>query len=96
MSANKGPWTFTQALCREVGVELFFSKDADDPNSRGDISNYKHAKTICAKCIHQVECAEWGIAMETHGFWGGLTPKERSQIRGKRNARIPIQSPSIR
>lgn len=89
MTTSNGPWTFTQALCKEVGVELFFAKDHDDPKSSGDVTNYKYAKTICSQCIHRVECADWGIRMEVHGFWGGLTPKERSQIRGKRNIKTP-------
>ncbi len=38
------------------------------------------ARSICGKCIHQAECAEWGIHNERYGIWGGLTEAHRKQI----------------
>jgi len=46
------------------------------------------ANSICKKCPHKNECAEWAIKNELFGFWGGLSPKERTNIR--RDKRIPV------
>jgi hypothetical protein len=46
------------------------------------------ASSICRKCTHIVECADWAIKNELFGFWGGLSPKDRTNIR--RDKRIPV------
>lgn len=88
MTIDRGPWTFNQALCREIGVEPFFAPDKDEVNDRPQ--TYDAARRICHDCVHKLDCAEWGIHFEIHGMWGGLSPKERQRIRSKRNIRIPI------
>jgi len=43
-------------------------------------------RKICDGCPLMDACAEWGIAHEEYGFWGGLTPVERDvarKIRGQ-------------
>jgi Transcription factor WhiB len=40
------------------------------------------AKTLCALCPVQQECADWAIdTAEPEGIWGGLTPDERAAAR---------------
>jgi hypothetical protein len=46
--------------------------------------------SICGKCVHQSECAEWGIKNERYGIWGGLTHGKRARIRTERNIVIPF------
>ena len=77
---SRGPWEFEEPLCSEVGVDMFYTDDRDD--MRVDlISTYTMANSICRKCVHIGECAEWAIKNELFGFWGGLTPKDRANIR---------------
>jgi hypothetical protein len=43
------------------------------------------AKSICNRCPHRIECAEWGIEKERFGIWGGLTERARQLIRKEKN-----------
>lgn len=72
---------FSQARCREVGVEFFFT---NEENER-DVSVYELGKKICSGCPIRKECLEWAVLHEAHGLWGGLTPRERLKLRSKRN-----------
>jgi WhiB family redox-sensing transcriptional regulator len=67
------------ALCQEIGVEVFFPPD-DKPVSR---DFYRQAKRICNNCPVIAECLEFGIS-EQYGVWGGTTPQERVKIREQR------------
>jgi hypothetical protein len=84
LSNPRPPWHFEDPLCAEVGVDLFFSKDRDDP-TQDDIleDSYSLARTICDSCEHKIECAEWAIRNEIHGLWGGTSPRDRRSIRTK-------------
>jgi len=72
---------FSQARCKEVGIEFFFT---DDENER-DTSVYAIGKTICSGCSLRQQCLEWAVKHEAHGLWGGSTPRERQMMRRKRN-----------
>lgn len=72
------PIRFEAPLCAQVGGEWWFP-DKEDNNITAQI-----ARSICARCPHKVECAEWGIANEDYGVWGGLTRKDREHIRALR------------
>jgi len=67
------PWQFEEPLCRDIpgAPEIFIDETSE---------NKPLAKAICARCAHQVECAEYGIKVEVMGVWGGLTTRERSDI----------------
>ena len=41
-------------------------------------------KRVCASCPFMEKCAEWGLAHEEHGVWGGMTPTERRAARKRR------------
>jgi len=84
---SRGPWEFEEPLCAEVGVEIFYTDDKDEKKLES-MSTYAMANSICKKCPHKNECAEWAIKNELFGFWGGLSPKERTNIR--RDKRIPV------
>lgn len=83
MSNPREPWKYEQPLCAEIGTDLFYLDDRDEVKCIQLIRDYDNAKKICNSCSHIVECREWGIKNETHGFWGGLTPRERKLIRGR-------------
>lgn len=38
-------------------------------------------RKICAGCPSREPCGEWAIRHELYGFWGGMTPRERFDIR---------------
>lgn len=65
------------ALCGQVGVEAFFPEPgASAPGTS------KRARAICDECTVAAQCLEYALANdERHGFWGGLSPKERSRLR---------------
>lgn len=87
------PKNYENPLCAQTSPRFFFLDDADDDTIPQEIfqSTYAEAITICKMCEHRAECAEWGIRHETHGFWGGLNPKQRRDIR--RSRRIAVQNP---
>ena len=60
--------------------DMFFPTYED--GSRG----IAEARSMCSSCPIVAQCAEYGIKNEPdHGIWGGLTVKERDQIRAYRN-----------
>lgn len=83
MSDLVPPWEFKEALCAQVGMEVFFIEDRDEILDRSKQSDYEYARKVCNSCIHIKQCAAWAIKKERHGLWGGLTPQERKVIRKK-------------
>jgi WhiB family redox-sensing transcriptional regulator len=74
----RGPASYEDPLCQEISTELFFPELGED---RVLISQLK---SMCKRCPHLQECAEWGIRNERFGIWGGLSAVERKRIRRKR------------
>jgi hypothetical protein len=66
------PW-MRDALCREVGPDLFF-----------DRATVHLARQVCMECPVRAECKDYGSS-EAHGVWGGATVSERRSDRLKRN-----------
>ena len=64
--------------CATVGGDFWFPENEAGSFSNSDI---RTAKSICRSCVHQSECAEWGIAKENYGIWGGLTQLDRKILR---------------
>lgn len=71
-------WT-ADSVCREVDPDLWFPEKGQ---------NAVWAKRICAGCPVTAECLEAALARdERFGVWGGLTERERDQLRdGRRTA----------
>ena len=82
--AMREPREYENPLCAESGGDFWFPEPG-----QGIIPETVYARSICGQCIHQAECAEWGIYNEHYGIWGGLTESHRKQIRRQR--RIEIQ-----
>lgn len=76
------PRNYEAPLCAEVGGEWWFP-DKEDNNI-----DSMYAKSICRRCQHQTECAEWGIHNERHGIWGGLVDRQRQAIRRQRKITV--------
>jgi WhiB family transcriptional regulator, redox-sensing transcriptional regulator len=80
----KPPWEFENPLCAEIGLDLYY-KDEDVEDDRALVhGEQQKAIEMCKTCEHLSDCAEWGINRERWGVWGGLTPRERRNIRRAR------------
>lgn len=73
------PREYEAPLCAQIGGDWWF------PDKEDNHIDTRYPKTICGRCEHQTECAEWGIRNERHGIWGGLVEKQRREIRRQRN-----------
>nr|WP_156722100.1 WhiB family transcriptional regulator [Streptomyces apocyni] len=63
----------TEALCAQTGPEFFF------PEPGGSVSE---AKRLCMACEGRPACLEYALTHdERFGVWGGLSEKERQQLR---------------
>lgn len=64
------------ALCAEVDPELWFPEEGGSPEA---------ARAICARCPVQEACLQQALRnREPYGVWGGLTPRERQNLRRRR------------
>jgi len=46
------------------------------------VADYTHARAVCAECPVRAECLDCAIRNgEAYGVWGGLTPRERDELR---------------
>lgn len=61
--------------------DLFFPKEGKE---RVDGHQLRQARLLCASCPVVVGCQEWALAHEAFGIWGGLTPRDRWEIRTMR------------
>jgi WhiB family redox-sensing transcriptional regulator len=71
-----GDWV-AQAACRDDDTAIYFP-------DRGDASALAVARERCAGCPVQRECLEYALgfpAGELLGVWGGLSQRERRQLR---------------
>ncbi|MFF9129155.1 WhiB family transcriptional regulator [Streptomyces sp. NPDC014806] len=70
---NRLAWA-ERAACRGYDLDLFFSESD---------YNVDAAKRICAGCPVRTECLDEQLRNEDgsrYGIYGGLTPRERSQL----------------
>lgn len=66
------PW-LDQAACRGLDPALFHPQ-------RGEPT--EPAKRVCASCPVRQECLDWALeANEKHGVWGGMSERQRRQLR---------------
>lgn len=71
------------ALCAQVDSETFF------PQKELGLNTAREAKRICGMCNVRNRCAEYAITLPTNpeGIWGGLSMRERAEIRAERGIR---------
>ena len=77
------PRFYENPACASVGGDFWFPEKLGNDTSH--IAESSVAITICNRCRHREECAEWGINKEVHGIWGGLTARARAPIQRERN-----------
>jgi WhiB family redox-sensing transcriptional regulator len=75
LAEQRPAWT-KDALCPEYPHVSFFPQ-------RGESSG--EAKAICRRCLVQEECLAYALTTHStatdHGVWGGLSARERRQLR---------------
>jgi len=69
----------TDAACATADPELFFPD-----GTAGRAAKTMQAKEICATCPIVVQCLQYAILNQEDGIWGGTTPSERKQMKGRR------------
>ncbi len=73
----------TQAACRGMDSALWFPEPSQLATE---------AKRICATCAVSGPCGDYAEAnRESHGVWGGQTPKERGRGRHAGRALSPVR-----
>ena len=69
----RGPAWKADALCREYPKLPWFAKSD---------RSAKAAKAVCGRCLVRNECLAYALAdPNLDGIWGGLTRRERGQLR---------------
>lgn len=71
------------ALCRQFypDLDLWFPEQHAGPHA------IKRAKELCGECPVRNQCLDYALTNdERFGVWGGLTEKERHDLRRKRRA----------
>lgn len=70
----------TQGACWDSGIDFY-------PETGGN-THAKQLKAICAGCQVRTECLDEAMARrptnDEHGVWGGLTARERRNLRRQR------------
>ena len=69
--------------CAQVGTDVFFPEVLNVPAWQR-----KLITTVCYSCPIQSTCLEWGMRHEEFGFWGGLSPNQRKELRRKAGVRF--------
>jgi WhiB family redox-sensing transcriptional regulator len=73
MALNHAPSWLSQAECRDIETDLFFSIPPDD---------VARAVAICNQCAVRSDCFSYALEhADIHGIWGGTTEVERSLLR---------------
>lgn len=71
-----------RAACRDLARDVFFPGE-------NETHQYVEARRICAGCPVRDECLDDALATgERFGMRGGLTPREREQLRSGQRGRL--------
>ena len=69
-----------RAACVGADAELFFPL-GDGPATKHTLNE---AKAVCNGCPVVSECLTWAMSMDVTGVWGGLSDRERRDLRKRR------------
>ena len=67
-----------QAACRGTDTESWYPASAGEAETQNVV-----LRKICGGCPILSECAAYAVPHEKHGFWGGLSPSARWDLRKK-------------
>jgi hypothetical protein len=72
--------------CASIGTSLFYP---DNP-SNVTVMEKQIIHQTCYSCRIQSQCLEWGLRHEEYGYWGGLSPNQRRELRRKVGIRLEV------
>lgn len=75
-----------QANCRGTLTDMWYVE------GHNAWAEYKKLRRVCDNCPIMAECAEYAIRHEQWGFWAGMGPRERGEIRARRGIRMWIDN----
>jgi WhiB family transcriptional regulator, redox-sensing transcriptional regulator len=82
LTVVRQPW-YDRAACLEADADTFF------PEKGG---SSRPAKRVCAPCAVRSECLAYALANdERFGIWGGLSERERRQIKRSRTSGASVR-----
>lgn len=74
------PGWYNYANCQDTDPEAFFYNENTTP------ADIETAKRVCQRCRVAEYCLKYALQEGIqHGIWGGMTAKERQQLRKKVN-----------
>jgi len=76
---------WSQASCLGTDLTSFYPEEAGLA-----VGTNRILRKICAGCPIVDGCASYAITNEQHGFWGGLTPTNRWDIRKQNGIPEPV------
>ena len=85
-------WT-DRAACRGLDTSAIFFPivDGKKPRSPRRPDPYEQARAICHRCEVQTDCLDEALALswvdDQHGMFGGLSPRQRTELRQQRRRR---------
>lgn len=74
-----------QANCRGINPDMWF---VEGYNAWAE---YQQLRRVCNNCPIMNQCAEYAIRHEQWGFWAGMSPRERANIRSRRGIKMWAQ-----
>lgn len=89
---KSAPWMHSDAptaLCAEVDPELWH------PEKGGST---RDAKRVCRRCPLMAACREWALdhpQEARHGVWGGLSERERRELRRQRRRNLAVAAAGV-
>tara|TARA_R110002126_G_scaffold76680_1_gene191420 strand:- start:1683 stop:2003 length:321 start_codon:yes stop_codon:yes gene_type:complete len=78
------------AACKFTDTDSFYPEGAGDAAATNKV-----LIKICNDCPIISECANYAVHNEQHGFWGGLSPSDRLDIRKRKNILEPTYESSF-
>ena len=68
--------SFPEAKCAQEDPDFFFPDSKVEWEER-----HERLQELCNSCIHKAACLSFAITnQESDGFWGGMTPEQRSHL----------------
>ena len=77
-------WNDGTGLCAGMDPDLWFPENSATATGTT-------AKRVCLQCPLLEPCREHGIRHERHGIWGGLSERDRRQVRRERGGMRPVR-----
>lgn len=80
---------WSQARCAGTDADMFYYNaheselmiEHDTSENNPYKVTYDYLSKVCGNCPIIVECFEYALRHEEHGYWGGTSPRQRKHMR---------------